>query len=342
MSHAVNCYLFDRTDNLLAEVQPDIELIVWRLNREGLAKFFLPFSNGKAIPDNLRFGGRVVFQFEDGHPPWGGVIDPPRVRTFDGVKITAWTGERLLKWRRTAKGKYYSAAPAGSIYQDLIEDENAEYPTGLTVGDIYAGGDGRSPEYHYHQVYERVRALARLSGNDFYIRPVYDAGVLTFYADWFQFRGADKRESVYLVGGKNVQRVKLIETGTIANKGYVAGAGHGWSGDRPSKEAQDLASMDLYGYREYAEIQSTVVNEATLQINVDQLIADKANPEENFELGGVLDTDPADYAAYDVGDIVTLEAFQNAGDWAFTGPVRITGREWRPGTRTLAVQTWRG
>ena len=68
----------DRSGRVLAELTPEWGPISWRLNDVGQASFRIAASDPKATVHNLRFGNRLYIDFDNGLPPWGGVIWTPQ------------------------------------------------------------------------------------------------------------------------------------------------------------------------------------------------------------------------------------------------------------------------
>jgi hypothetical protein len=341
MSSAVQCLVFDRDGGLLAEIEPDIEYAYWRLNNVGRARFNMPYSDSKCTPDNLRAGNRLLLQFENGLPDWGGVIDLPRRRTSTGIVATAYTGEWLLGWRYTSKGRYFSDQEPGYIFSTLISEENAEYPTGIIPYGYYAGGTERTIEYHYHQLLKRCQKLAKLTGNDFHVEPRYEGGVLTFRAFWYERRGGDVSDSVMLIEDLNADIV-LDEQGPIVNRVILVGEGSTWGDERIDSISEDSTSRATYGYREWAEVQGGVKNQATLDANAGELLDAQKDPQDRLSVYA-LNMEPALFSAYSVGDIVSAQAFLKSEQWYYEGDVRVVAREWTPwDVCRLEVEVWRG
>lgn len=338
----VVCSLFDKSGVKIAEIEPTWESIAWRLNNVGLARFSIPYADDKCTVDNLQSGNRILAEFDDGLPNFGGILDFPRGRTPTGVGITAYTGEALFDWRRTAKARYFKAQAPGNIFKTLIDEENAESPMGVMPNLIYTGGTGRTLEYHYHDLLRRFKDLAKLTGNDFAVLPVLTDGVLTFEANWYERRGVDRSDTVWLIEDQNLREPVLDEQGQIASRVILVGAGLTWDIHRLDSIAVNATSAGLYGYREYAEVQSGVKHQVTLDANAEELLAELAYPRERLTLVA-LDAEPAGFADYDVGDIVTVQAFlKSPTEWVYESEVRILAREWRPDeTCRLEVETWR-
>ena len=310
-----------------AEIHPAIEFVSWRLNNVGRAKMSLPWTDAKCTKDNLQYGNRLVIQWDNGLPDWGGVIDTPRSRSTGVTTFTAYSAECLLDWRVTAKGRYFSAQNPGYIAKTLLSDENAEYTTGITEGTIAEDGTDRTLEYHYHDLLRRFKDLARLSGEDFYVVPTYSSGVLTFALNWYNPRGTDYSDSVWLnAANVDEDRTKLDEQGPIHNRVIVVGEGQTWGDERLDSISVDATSREKNGYREYSETQSASV-QTTLDANADAILAEVKDPRNALSIF-VTNTAPAIYSAYDVADTVTVDLWNHNAEWWYNAEVRVIAREW--------------
>lgn len=326
---AVETLIFERTGALLARIQPAWESITWRLNGIGLAKYSLPYTDLACTPDGLRPGNRLLVRFDNGLPDWAGVIDLPRRRTPGGVGVTAYSGEYLFSLRRTAQGRYFTTTAPGTIFESLIQETNAVWPTGITPGVIYTGGTARTLEYHYHDLWARIQDLQALTGYDFVVLPRYEAGALSFLAYWYQRRGDDLSATVHLVEGLNAEIPTLDEQGPLYNAVRVVGQGTTWGSERPvSTPAIDSDSIAEYGYREQV-VFTNAVEQTTLDAGAEALVATYAAPSARLTVVAA-NSEPATFAAYDVGDTVKVRAFLRWPGWSYEMAVRVLAREWTP------------
>ena len=334
----VEALIFDSGGSKLDDLSVDLQSVLWRLGQTGRALFSIPYTDAKATRKNLRAGNRFLVQFANGLPDWGGVIDFPLGRGSFGLDVVAYEGDRMLDWRVTGADTSFSSTAPGAIAQALVENAKAAYPLAITISDVYPSGS-QTQEYHYDGLLTEVRSLA--TGYDYAVVPSYQDGKLTFYLHWYARRGVDRRNSVDLVVGHNVGAVKLDEQGPVYNRIIAIGSGVNWA-SRPIVTAEDLDSKYQYGLREYPKIYMDVDDETTLQELADALLADMKQPRARGTLTNVVNEDPAGFADYHIGDIVTLKAFLDAGeDWVFDGPVRLLSREWTPaGHCTLEVEEW--
>jgi hypothetical protein len=329
----------DKSGTILAELSPDIGSVSWRLNKVGKVDFTIATIDDKAIVDNLKFGNRVLIEFENGLPSWGGVIDVPR--KWDGAQIAckAYSGAHLFKYRITDKGRYFSGVSAGAIFQSLILETNAVEDTGIVIGDIYSAGSNHSPDYHYKNLLDifQKSLINRLSTSDFDFLPSESGGRIIFTANFFESKGFDKTNWA-LVDGANLTRVRLIEQGPIVNDWDLAGEGTGWGAERITANEQNTDSINTYGLRQGSKIYADVSIQSTLDTHAVNLLDDSENPYNIFELE-VADKEPARFADYDLGDTITLLA----PDYGFGGTnttVRILDRSYDPssGLCDLVVQ----
>lgn len=321
----------DKSGTTLAELSPDIGPISWRLNRVGKVDFSLAVTDPKSIANYLKFGNRVLIEFENGLPNWGGVIDPPR--KWDGSNITcrAYSGAYLFKYRTTDKGRYFAGASAGTIFQTLIQETNAIEDTGVVIGDIYTSGSGHLPSYHYKCLLDifQKSLTKRLSTSDFDFVPTESGGRIIFTTNFYESKGVDKTQWA-LTQGANLTRIGLIEQGPIINSWDVAGEGTNWGSERLTANEQNIDSIALYGLRQDSKVYSDVSYQSTLDDHADNLLAVTKNPYNIFTLS-VLDKKPAGFADYDLGDTISLMA----PDYGFGGidtTVRILSRSFVPDT----------
>lgn len=322
---------------ILAELQPYVDAVTWRINDVGQCAFALPKTDPKAISDYLKFGNRVLLQFDNGLPSWGGVIDPPRVWDLANIQCTAYSGEYIFGQRITDKGRYFSGATVGTIYQALIEEAAAVHDHGIAIGEVWAGGDSHSPDFHYGKLLEIFRdtLCTRLSDADFEVTAAENNGRIVFTANLYERQGSPKNDYA-LVEGKNVQVSGYSEQGHIVNAWDLAGEGSDWGDTRLTSHLEDGASISTHNLRQDSQIYSDVNVQATLDTHAANLLAQSKDPHNMLELVA-LDDAPARFADYAVGDSLPLQihsmGFSGSGTSPGTGletTVRIWGRSYAP------------
>jgi hypothetical protein len=326
----VRTLLFDHNQIQIAEIEPTVRTISWELNAIGQARFFFPFSDSKCTKSNLRYGNRVLFQFDDGLPDWGGVIDTPRTIRKQGVDVTAYSGEYLLAQRVTLQDRVFTQQLPGQIFEGLLQDAEDTSPLGIALAHFYSGGDARTREYHYAFLLEQCQELVRLSGQEFVVNAVIAGnGRIVFEASWHLQRGNDLSGVVWLLDGENVSNITILEQGPLANHCILAGQGSDWSPSRPVAISDDMPSRNDYGYREYAEVSVAVSDPGTLDADCNEILTRIAQPRTMVSLVAS-DKEPAEFALYGIGDTVRVQLLLSTTEWAFDANMRVVGREWRP------------
>jgi hypothetical protein len=329
----------DKAGSQLAELSADIGPISWRLNKVGKVTFSLAVTDPKATQDNLKYGNKLLIQFSNGLPNWGGVIDPPRKWDGSRISVTAYTAAYLFKYRITGKNKTFSGATVGAIFQALINETNADEDTGVQIGSIYAGGTGHGPEYHYKNLLDifQKSLAAGMSTSDFDFVPTLVNGKIVFTANFYESKGIDKTNFA-LVDGANITKLRLIEQGPIVNDWDLAGKGTGWGAERITASDQNIESISSYGLRQGSKVYSDVSIQGTLDDHAANLLDEFETPFNIFEIEAA-DKKPGKFADYDLGDTITLMA----PDYGFGGiktTVRILARSFDPdsGLCDLVVQ----
>lgn len=327
----------DKTGNLLAELSAEIDSISWRLSKVGVCKFSMAITDDKAIEDYLKFGNRILIGFDNGLSNWGGMIDPPRDWDGANVRCTAYSGEYLLKYRQTDKGRYFSGATVGYILQALINEANSIKATGLQIGDIWDGGSTHSPDYHFKSLLEitQMSLIERLSTADFSVLAENVDGIITFTINLYARRGADKTGFALVEGQNIVAPSTLSEQGPIVNSWDLAGEGNDWGDGRLTSHAENQTSIDLYGLREASKIYPDVSIQETLDDNAANLLEGSQYPYNMFSLT-VANEPPAEFADYDLGDEISLH-MPSYGFGGTNTTVRILGREYFPQTGLCAL-----
>lgn len=330
--------------HVIADLTAALGPVSWRLNDWGAAEFSLPISDQHAREEILRFGNRVLVQFDNGLEAWGGVLDTPREWTADGViRCSVVSGESLLDWRITPKSLYFNAVSPAHIFETVVSTANNTYPSGVLLGDVGGGDTVHYPDYHYDRVLEVIQdsICRRMTTHDFEIRPMLVNQRIIFYAYLHERRGQHK-PGLALIEGQNIVSMSMTEQGPIVNAWTLAGGvtsgGDGWGADRLTAYADDPDSINKYGLRERAEIQSGVVIQETLDRNAANNLARTKHPQRLFDLE-VANLPPAEFGDYGIGDTLPLIAPSYGFDGTDT-LVRLLEREFDPpsGLCRLVVQ----
>lgn len=329
--------VFDRHGAALGELDGQIGATSWRLNRVGKSSITIAKSDIKATRTMFQFYNRVLIEFDNGLPAWGGVMVPPRRWGPGTITANLADGGELLHYRMTDHGRYFEATPAGTIMQRLLDEANAVAETGALPGSIWTGGPGRYKDYHYEDLLNAAEVLAQYTGTDFSVAPVMDGSTLAFVLDWFEERGMD-RPGVVLMEGHNVEVSGFEEPGPIINRWAGVGEGATWS-TKARAERTDVPSWGTYGLREAARVFAGVVEQTTLDQNVEELLEETREARPRVQLEAV-DLSPARFSSYDVGDRIWVQLYTYgfAGDGlGYDHAMRVLAREFDPTTGRCAL-----
>lgn len=329
---------------IIDEVDLDLGPVSWRIGDVGKTTLTISTSDAKATRKNFAFGNRVLIEFGNGLPPWGGVIDTPRKWASKKIIATAYSAEYLFSKRITGKTRRFANSTVGGIFAALIDDANAQQQTGISKGDIWGGGAGFSPDYHLDKLLKIFQELCgELSTFEWGIVAAENVGRVEFSVNVAERLGSDKRE-IALVEGKNLTDSSLDEQGPIVNWWDVAGQdigeGNQWGNSRLLAHAHDNKSWGEYDLRQDSLVLSDVGDKGDLSARAKSALAQSKYPHNMLDLT-VADAEPGRFESYGLGDIVTVE-LTTQGFGGYKAPVRILSREYDPSTGfcKLIVQEW--
>lgn len=336
MSNVARFLVGNVAGRIIAELTPEIDPISWRLSDVGQVRFSLAKSDPKATADNLRFGNRVLIEFDNGLPNWGGIIDPPRDWSDGRITCVAYSGEYIFGTRMTGKNRTFDSATVGDIFQKLIEEANAVADMGIELGTVQVGGVGYTVDYHFEDLLSIFRKYLTdaLSDADFYVGALENNGVIVFTANLYDRRGADKLNYA-LMEGRNIDVAKYSEQGKIVNVWDVAGNGNDWGDDRAVGHAYDASSIGAYGYRQDSAIDNNLSVVEQLDAVAEGALGQSKDPHNMISLQA-MNLAPATFGDYDVGDWLRLIAY-SVGFSGLDTTVRIIGRAFNPGSGTCEL-----
>jgi hypothetical protein len=332
------CVVANKSNVVIAELEPEIDYISWKLNKVGKTRFTLNRTDANAIKYYLKFGTRLIIEFDNGLPTWGGVLSTPRDWRDEQIHCMAYSIEHIFKFRTTWKNRTFEGDTVGAIFKQLLTDTNNRYESGVDIGNVWEGGTAHNPTYHNNRLLDIFQKdlTGSLSGADFDITATVEGGKLVFTANLYETKGS--QTGVALVEGTNVTDMVLSEQGDIINSWRVAGGGLTWGQRRLMATAIDWDSVNQYGYLENSTVLFGVDMQTTLDNHAADLLAETKDPLYEYTLDAV-DEEPAPFATYGLGDWVYLQSDSHGFDGVDT-TVRVMEREFRPdsGACTLKVK----
>jgi len=322
----------DRFGRLLEEITPNIDSIVWALNQIGKTRLTSSRQSKEFNETLLGIGNRIYIEFDNGLPPWGGVLGLPRAWSSTGVEIACYTIEYLLQARVTDKNASFYERPAGVIFELVLEREENQDPMGITMGSIWGGGSPHWPVYHHTNIWDVLDySIRRMERCDFTFTPYLEDDHIKFRADFFQIAGSDKTATVAFMEGRNAGEVlKLEEQGVLLNAHYAISEGSVWDEDRLVIVGKDLESIAKYGLRESGKVYAGTSMQSTLEMHARNVIRIYSEPRRYFRFP-VTNSEPGKFDSYALGDTVRC-ALPSFGFDGYEEDVRILVREYNPVT----------
>lgn len=322
----VRCLIGDQLGQVEAEVQPELGPVLWRFNDIGQVKLKFTIRDPIFRKELIGFGGRVLLQFSNGLPDWGGVFDPPERWGSDGtIETVVYEAAYLLGHRRTAKRRRFIDATVGTILATVVDEANAVSELGVTLGSVWYGGDQHRVEYNYTTLLDVLRKSIGqdLSSADWDVRPVYSGGFITFRVGLYEQKGSTKN-GVCLIDGHNAE-IDYQRVGNVINQWYVAGSGSDWSSVRKVGTAYDASSISTYGLREGVKVESGMNYQYMLDNQAALLLAESKQTRNQIGATSV-NRAPARFQEYDVGD--TIQVMSHTLN--YSGMVQVVAREFDP------------
>lgn len=329
----------DINGRVLTEIKPEITRVAWRWNAIGSLSFTMALTDPKLQPEYFVEGNRVLLQFDNGLPGWGGVLTGARDWTESAVTFEASSAEWVLTTRRTGRNRIFSDTPVGAILTRLVQEADVFYPTGLRLGNIWSGGLAHSPDYHYKSLYDVVAEslVGNLSAGAFDVTPALEGGYIVFYVNLYERLGSDKPH-VALVETRNVSAIRYREIDETINVWHMAGEGDSWSDDaRVYTTAINEESVGRHWMREDFETRSGVIYQTTLDETARKRLLETAWPTRVLGMT-VLNAPPGRYEQYGIGDAVTCQ-LHSVGFEGVNGLYEVRAREFFPadGTADLVL-----
>lgn len=274
--------IYNRVDGrLLADARTTAGR-TWKLGEVGKATFSLAETSAWAAAEIIRHRNLVYITHDNGLPAWCGFLFTPRTHDDEAgtVQLTAWYGERLLKFRRS-EGLTQVKGTAGDIFAQLVRLANKREDMRVRVGDVWSGG--KTFAYKLGEtasLYEDIQKLAAMSGCEWGVEASLEPnGNLAFAAHFWRERGAGLQTAI-LEQGQNFEANAqvLTEQGDLVNDLRVTGNG-----------AETGAARAEAWIREYGLIEGTASYSAektpdTLKVFAEETVSKEARGRNTYRI----------------------------------------------------------
>jgi hypothetical protein len=259
-----------RDGSFLTTIQTTTERS-WVLDEFGKCEFTLSLLDAKSARQYLDIDNLVYIEGGDGLPAWGGVIDTDIDWNDDGtITYSAYSGEYLLKYRRTPTNDVFRETSAGALFERFINEANKSEDLLIRTGVIWTGGTPAEDTMDGKSFYDHAKALAKNRGNNWSIEPAIDpvSHRLYFVANYYERAGVVRTQA--LKEGLNIKKKSrpLSVQGQMINN--LLGIGDGSDATRPTWEAEDADSRTRYRLREGSEDFSGCVALATVRTHTEE------------------------------------------------------------------------
>ena len=343
-------YVGDHEGAIIGELQGALDSVAWRVDGYGTAALLLAPETVEDAPALIEFGNRVLIEFDNGLPPWGGVIDPPLEMATGQARLQLYQAAYMLTWRLTPRAASYEALAAAAVIADLV----AAAELGIDAGNTLPADEQDEPlsvSFTYETVAAAVGKARELDpALHWYVeaRPS-TARAVSFRLRMFRDALADHTQQAVLLHGHNLVETTTLNQGPIVNETILAagdadlsvdyaGAGEGslegQGGD--VNVVRNVASRQRYDLRQEFVTLADVTEDADPGRAYRAAAARSrmmAQPRLRIQ-GTALNLEPALYRNYGIGSRVMVEM---AGPSPLYKAVTVIGMEFTPGAGTLSL-----
>jgi hypothetical protein len=339
-------YVANARGQVIGEMAGMLEAVSWTTDGYGMATLVLPLSAALTYGPLLEFGNRVVIEFSNGLPPWGGVIDVPRETTLGQLRVQMYEAAYTFNWRLTQRNALYlesDARPAAAVLVDLVRWAGLD----VAIYEAAGQGDGAAVEVEFH--YETLSAAAdKLRGLDgafhYFLRPRPSGGRrIDFELVTFRDMLTDDSDRAIFIQGHNLVDWAVLEQGPIYNE-VLVGVGD-FLGESEAGEtdayaelytATDAASVRRYGLRQHMAALPDVAGESgpgRAGAHARAQLAATSKPRLRVR-GASLNLPPGLYRDFGIGSRVRIDA---STPMATSEYLTVIGMEFQPSTGTLSL-----
>jgi hypothetical protein len=305
--------IFDRFHNVLDEIYEFSGLkYTWTLNGLGKTEFSVGLESEKCTPKSFEFRNHIEV-WEGEKCIWGGILV---ARNFQGTKlgVCCFGYLSLFKWRRL-RAKTYNTLEYGILLQEMINDVNAIYGTGVNIGTIQAGA---------------LKTQRKVEDNDMLLDKIqeyiqdanYDIDVdVNRQFNFYLSKGTVKSQYQLEYGG-DADNI-LLDPGLsqdIQNMTNSVYSSIETDGVSYTFTAQDSTSQDVYGLMEGTfSANSGIVLQSTLDNYTQGELQRRAYPPNSISLK-IKDSTLCPYDDIEIGDSIPVSLVPY---WSFKDTLRI-------------------
>jgi hypothetical protein len=330
---------YTRSGKLLAEFHRAKNIsVAYSLNGGKALSFDIALNDPKATREFLD-RSNLIIAHSDELESWSGRI-VRRSWSPNAITVTCYPPSDLLNKRRASPAKLENKT-GGELFTYLINEANKRVPSGIVLGDIYAGGKKFSLEFEDDVILDKINELMDDTTYEYKITMLAPG---LWQADMSERFGADLTETVVVFVGVDTEDTPQYEEDDIdfANAVTVTGKEAESDGEltdssyskRPKAEYVDWASVDKYGLMEDHISKDDITDLATLMQIATTTVEERKWPKRIFSFN--LNRRRGLWSQFTDGDIICVQAPY----YGFTGmaiPFRVLGREVNEDTGSMTV-----
>jgi hypothetical protein len=326
-------YVANLSGMLLGELVGTLQSVSWEGDGYGSATLICPPEFLAQTPWLFQYGNRVMIEFDNGLPAWGGFIDPPREISDTQLVVQMYEGGAILDRRETDGPLSYSGSLAKTASAILTDVVGRVPNLGIRPG--YRSNDGRLLDVAFGTRKLLSRVAEQLRQRDpkmhWLVKPEWENRRIVFDLVTYYECLRDDVNRVVLAEGHNFASQSSLEQGPIINEFRVTPTETG-----DAAQDRDEQSVGVHGLR-----QLSVTLPSALETNL--LAQAQQHAEGQVEaysqprlrtIGTALDASPALFRDYGVGTRLTLEMVQEGMS---VREATVMTVEYVPGTGTATL-----
>lgn len=338
----------DENGEFIGRLTADVGPVSWRVDSYGHAALDMVPATAAARRELIEFGNRVVIRWENGLPPWLGVIDPPLEHAPGRTAVNVYGLAYALGWELTERYDAYAAELERNTPDYILWRLVRGNRLGIRAFTVASDQPAVDIAFSYDDVLTAAGRL-REQNESFHWHigqigeTAWSPGLWTYYG-WRRDRRGDAR----LVEGHNLINVETVEQGPIFNDVTVA-AGNDDPADAVALPlVYRYARPSRYGARErYVPLPNVDIDLGTAATPAAEQITRKLEPAARAQYerygaprlrfrGVCLNRPPSPFGSYGLGDLVTVE-LNGYGRRRVEQAVTIVGMEFDPRAGYLTI-----
>lgn len=322
--------------------------VSWRADTYGQMPLDMSPVTAAERRELVEYGNRVVVRFDNGLPPWLGVLDPPRDDLPGRAGLTLYGLEYALGWELTGRYDAYSSELDRNTPDYILSRLAIGNRLGITPFTVASDEKAVDVTFSYDDLLTAATKLRDL--NERFHWFISQIGVSGWSPGLWMYYGwrRDRRDQARLVEGHNLVNVERFQQGPIVNDVTVA-AGNDDPADWSTYPlVYRQARPSRYGQRErFVPLPDVLIDLDESALPPDRQVRGRlaaradaeyeryAHPRTRFR-GQCVNRPPSPFGSYGLGDLITVQ-LSGYGRRRVEQAVTVVGMEFDPASGLLTV-----